>query len=397
MQKRSNRFTPVGIMLSLCLSAVMPVTPVWAVEAGGEIEVSFSGALAEDGDFTDDQFADSLDLEFFLPPLGETEISYAFRIGHPLQGLTAGKEASYFTKKLYLRRKFDRFHLTVGRQPVSWSFGSLLNPVDYTLGAVALDEENNSKYTDAVEVYTPLNWNSSLSLVTSFPAGFDLEAEKMKWGVRGRFGVKGYDLTVNYVREAAVLAGAAAELTGLREAGGAVGDVAALLPGILPRQRAGFAFKGDLGEIGFYGAYGHYFGDGVESSNSYLLGADYSYNLNYNTKITMQLEYIGVELNFLEPAYRTALLKLESDDDRLDLLAGAFSYPVDDFSTVSLITLVNLDDGSLFLTPEYQTTLPGNLDLTVNTTVFLGGGGTLLAPGDQLPQVTFCVTLSYPF
>ena len=232
--------------------------------------MSFSGALAEDGDFTDDQFADSLDRNSFTAAWGDRD-QLRLPDRHPLQGLTAGKEASYFTKKLYLRRKFDRFHLTVGRQPVSWSFGSLLNPVDYTLGAVALDEENNSKYTDAVEVYTPLNWNSSLSLVTSFPAGFDLEAEKMKWGVRGRFGVKGYDLTVNYVREAAVLAGAAAELTGLREAGGAVGDVAALLPGILPRQRAGFAFKGDLGEIGFYGAYGHYFGDGG-SSNSYLLG-----------------------------------------------------------------------------------------------------------------------------
>ncbi|HEY8344501.1 MAG TPA: hypothetical protein VIL66_04820 [Bacillota bacterium] len=397
MQKRSNHFTLVGIILSLCLSAVIPATPVWAVEAGGEIEASFSGALAEDGDFTDDQFADRLDLEFFLPPLGETEVNYAFRIGHPLQGLTAGKEASYFTKKLYLRHKFDRFHLTVGRQPVSWSFGSLLNPVDYTLGSVALDEENNSKYTDAVEVYIPLNWNSSLSLVTSFSAGFDLETEKMKWGVRGRFGVKGYDLTVNYVREAAAVAGAAAELTGWGEAGGAVHNIAALLPSILPRQRAGFTFKGDLGEIGVYGAYGHYFDDGVESSNSYLLGADYSYNLHYNTKITMQLEYIGVELNFLEPSYRAALLKLESDDDRIDLLTGAFRYPLDDFSTVSLITLANLDDGSLFLTPEYQTTLPGNLDLTVNTTIFLGGDGAFFAPSDRLPQAAFSVTLSYPF
>lgn len=311
--------------------------------------------------------------------------------------MTAGKEASYFTKKLYLKHKFDRFHLTVGRQPVSWSFGSLLNPVDYTLGSVALDEENNSKYTDALEVYIPLNWNSSFSLVTSFPAGFDLEKEKMKWGFRGRFGVKGYDLTVNYVLEAESIGKVMDQSTEVGDSGEAAGNVVGLLPGILPRQRAGFAFKGDLWDLGIYGAVGHYFGDGVQSSNSYLLGADYSYTFNYNTTVTLQLEYLGVELKFLEPAQRAALLKMENDDERIDLLTGAFSYPLDDFSTVSLITLVNLDDGSLFLTPEYQTTLPGNFDLTVNATVFLGGDDTLLAPGGEIPQAAFSVMLSYPF
>jgi hypothetical protein len=254
---------------------------------------------------------------------------------------------------------------------------------------VALDEENNSKYTDAVEVYIPLNWNSSLSLVSSFPAGFDLETEKMKWGVRGRFGVKGYDLTVNYVQEA--------DFADWEEPGGAANNMTALLSGILPRQRVGLAFKGDLGDLGVYGSYGHYFGDGVERSNSYMLGADYSYTINYHTTVTMQLEYLGVELKFLEPFQRAALLKMEGDDERLDLLTGAFSYPLDDFSTLSLITMVNLDDGSLFVTPEYQTTLPGNLDLIVNTTVFLGKDHTLLAPGDGLPQAAFSVTLSYPF
>ena len=77
----------------------------------------------------------------------------------------ADEEAEYFTKKLYLKNRFDNFHLTVGRQPISWSFGSLLNPVDYTLGAVALDEESSSKYTDAVLVYVPINWNSGVDIV----------------------------------------------------------------------------------------------------------------------------------------------------------------------------------------------------------------------------------------
>lgn len=67
MQKRSNQLTLIGTILLLCLFTFVSATPVLPIEAGGEIQVSFSGALAEDGDFTDDRLADHLDLEFFLP------------------------------------------------------------------------------------------------------------------------------------------------------------------------------------------------------------------------------------------------------------------------------------------------------------------------------------------
>ncbi|HHU83287.1 MAG TPA: hypothetical protein GXZ26_09810, partial [Firmicutes bacterium] len=172
------------IVLFLIIAGLLTATQVWAVEAGGKAELIYGGTWFDNGTFTD-ELKDYLELELYLPSLGKTEFSYAFRIDLPLQGLTAGKEASYFTKKLYAKHRFSRFHLTVGRQPVSWSFGSLLNPVDYTIGAEALEKENDSKFTDAVEAYIPLNWNSSLALVASFPTGFDFKAEKMKWGVRG--------------------------------------------------------------------------------------------------------------------------------------------------------------------------------------------------------------------
>jgi len=272
----------VLIVLFFIIGGLLAATQVWAVEAGGKAELIYGGTWFETGDFRD-ELIDRLEMEVYLPPLGKTEFSYAFRIGSPLQGLTAGKEANYFTKKLYLKHRFSRFHLTVGRQPVSWSFGSLLNPVDYTIGAEALDEENDSKFTDAVEAYIPLNWNSSLALVASFPTGFDFKAEKMKWGVRGRFGVKGYDVTLNYVQEPPKEPG-----------GGGHGHGLPGLPGIapLPRRRAGFTFKGDLGDLGVYGAFGHYFEEAGESGNSYLIGADYSYNIGYHGKLTMQLEYL---------------------------------------------------------------------------------------------------------
>ena len=372
----------VSILITLFLLLTVLATQALAIEAGGEAEVLYSGVLPEEGDF-EDEIVDRIDLELFLPPLGNTEFSYAFQISKPLQGLLANEDAVYFPKKLYLKHKFEKMHLTLGRQPVSWSFGSLLNPVDYTLGSVALDEEHNSKYTDAVAVYIPLNWNSSLSLVASYPDGFTSKEDQQKWGARARFGVKGYDLTLNYVREAELF-----------EATGAVLDE---IVGSIPRERLGFAFKGDIKNIGVYGAYGHYFGEGIKSSDSYLLGADYSFTNNYNTKITFQLEFLGVELKFLEPQLRKELLKMKSDDQRIDFLVGNINYPLNDFSALSLMTMVSLDEGSLFLTPGFLTTLASNLDLELSATFFGGKDGALFAPGAVMPKAVIAVSLRYPF
>lgn len=372
----------VSLLIILFLLLTALATKALAIEAGGEAEALYSGVLSEDRDF-EAEFIDRIDLELFLPPIGNTEFSYAFQISKPLQGLSGHEEAVYFPKKLYLKHKFEKIHLTLGRQPVSWSFGSLLNPVDYTLGSVALDEENNSKYTDAVEFFIPLNWNSSLSLVASFPEGFSSEEEQRKWGARARIGVKGYDLTLNYVQEADLFGATA----------GALDEILSSIP----RERVGFTFKGDLNDFGIYGAYGHYFGKGTESSDSYLLGADYSYNFNHGTKIIFQMEYLGVEVKFLESQLRKDLLKMDSDDQRIDFLIGSLKYPLDDFSSISLMTMVSLDDGSLFVTPSFLTTLPSNLDLELSATFFKGKDGTLFDPGAVMPQAIISISLRYPF
>ena len=374
------------LILTFLLMTVIS-TQVLAVEAGGEVELSLSGSFAADGSF-DSEFRESLKLELFIPQYKNNEVRYEFNLSQPVQDLMAEEEVSYFTRKLYLKHRFDDFHLTVGRQPVSWSFGSLINPVDYTLGAVAMDEESNSKYTDAVEAYLPINWNSNVILVTSFPGGFTTESEEKKWGLRGRMGFEGYDLTVNYVKEA-------------EEGGGQAGGIPGIsINSVIPGQRIGITAKGDIGDIGAYGAFGYYFddlNDEVKNSKSYLLGADYSYNLNYNKKISMQLEYLGLELNSLDLSLRKTLLKMDSNDNRLDLMTGSLRYPIDDFSSFVVMGLANLDDGSFLLSPGYQNTLPGNIDLNLNLSVFLGENDSLFKPGEAIPEAVTSLSLSYPF
>jgi hypothetical protein len=357
-----NKLLILTLALSLALSS-----PALALEIGGEAALLWSGSFLED-DFTG-ELTESLELEVFFPRWKSLELRYNFLLSKPLQALFGDEEGSYFAKKLYLKHRGRGFHLTVGRQPISWSFGSLINPVDFTLGAEALDKEQLSKYTDAVEVYIPLNWNSNLALVLSYPEGFIEEPGRKKWGIRGRTGVGGYDLALNYVNE---------------------GE-----HGYLPRQRLGLTLKGDAGDFGVYGAFGLYFDQDLPSSRSYLAGVDYSYNLDYDTKILMQLEYLGIQPDSLEEGLKMGLLKMDASDDRLDLLIGSISYPIDYFASLSLVTAFNLDDGSLILGPLYQNTLPGNIDLNVGATFFLGGDGTLFAP-DPL-RAAASVELSYPF
>jgi len=370
---------PLVLIFILLVGLAFP-HGVLALEAGGKVEMLWSGISLSDGEF-ESELTESVNLELFLPPLGESELRYEFLVTKPVQGLLSGEKAHYFTKKLYLKHRTEHFHLTLGRQPISWSFGSLINPVDYTLGAVALDKESSSKYTDALEVYIPLDWNSGVDLVASFPQGFAADGDEMKWGIRGRTGIRGYDLTMNYVGEAKV-----------GKAQGALDYFASFLP----RQRVGLTAKGDVGDLGVYGALGYYFDEGRESDRAYLVGADYSYNLDYNTKITMQLEYLGLDLRSLNPSQRAEFLKMDGRDERLDMLVGRVGCPIDDFSQVSLLTMVNLDDGSLIVSPSYQNTLPGNMDLNIGYSAFWGKEDALFG-STLMPRSVMSVGLSYAF
>ena len=152
-------------------------------------------------------------------------------------------------------------------------------------------------------------------------------------------------------------------------------------------QRVGFTFKGDLGDLGVYGSIGHYFGAGTEKGHSYLVGVDYSYNIDYYGKLTMQLEYLGLDCNNLTPLLGSYMM-LSSGKERMDLLSGNLAYPIDDFSSIALTAIANVDGSNYLIVPSYQNTLPGNIDLDLSFPVYLGEGdnSTLIGIG-----------LSYPF
>ena len=215
------------LFIIIFLLVLIPVSA--KIDIGGEVNTSLVGILDNQGNISG-YLQESLDLELFLPSFDDTQAKYEIYLyNHPLSG-----GFDYLLKKLYLKHKFEKFHLTVGRQPISWSFGSMLNPVDFSLGAMVMDEETGSKYQNAIEAYYPINWNSSITAIAAFPNGF----ENMKWGLRGRTMLEGYDLTLNYVREPEE------------------NSAETMIP---VSQRIGISAKGDLGPFGIYGALGYYF------------------------------------------------------------------------------------------------------------------------------------------
>lgn len=359
---------------------IIACTAAYAGNTGGAAEVLTTATLNEDNSI-ETELLESIDLELFIPRLWGHDIKFETMIYKPVQAFMPNENISVFMKKLYLRLRFKYINITMGRQPVSWSFGSMLNPVDYSLGSVALNEENNSKYTDAVEAYIPINWNSGISGIVSFPYGIAADIDSVKYGARIRMGFKGYDLTLNYVHEADVT-----DTTGS----------ALPLNTIIPMQRAGATVKGDIGDLGVYGSFGYYFDSGVKSM-SYLAGADYSIDYDYNKKIILQAELMGLYLDFLNPLIRGAVLKMDSAHTWFNTVTASMNVPIDDFSSFTLFSIVDVNDWSVIIAPVYQVTLPLKINMELSSYIFAGRAGTLFAPSTDMPRGTAMLRLTYKF
>jgi len=344
------------------------------VDIGGELAASLINIIDNEGNISAYP-QESLDLELFLPTFNNTQAKFEiYLFNNPMSG-----GFDYLIKKLYLKHKFDKLHLTLGRQPISWSFGSMLNPVDFTLGAMVMDEETGAKYQDAIEAYIPLNWNSSVSLVAAFPEA----SQDIKWGLRGRTMIEGYDLTLNYVREPEI------------------DFMGTIIP---PSQRIGFTAKGDLGPLGAYGALGYYFKDNDVGDLAYLIGGDYSYFFEAGNKIYFQLEYLSIKKDNLSSILGPFFTGNVTNNlkENIGLILGMANYEIDEFSQINLMAISSINDGSTIVIPGYRNQLSNNLSFNLSTAIYFGKEDTLFGPNvsegtQQRPKGMISIGLTYSF
>ena len=344
------------------------------VDIGGEVDASLISIIDNEGKISAYP-QESLDLELFLPTHNNNQAKFEIYLYN--NSMTGGFD--YLVKKLYLKHKFEKLHLTLGRQPISWSFGSMLNPVDFTLGSMVMDEETGAKYQDAIEAYVPLNWNSSVSLVAAFPEA----SQDIKWGLRGRTMIEGYDLTLNYVREPEI------DFMGT----------------IIPAsQRIGFTAKGDLGSIGVYGALGYYFKDNDDGDLAFLIGGDYSYFFEAGNKIYFQLEYLSMKednlSSILGPFFAGNITN--NLNENIGLIFGMANYEIDEFSQINLMAISSINDGSIIIIPGYRNQLSNSLSFNLSSAIYFGKEDTLFGSNvsegaQQKPKGMISIGLTYSF
>ncbi|AZR72179.1 hypothetical protein BBF96_01465 [Anoxybacter fermentans] len=358
MRRNLKSLTVVTIILFWILVCV---SSVWAeIGLGGKVEINVISTVDSYGEITVD-WQEHLNMNFFLPRFGNTSAKFEMDLYYEPQ--SQNNKVYWDVKKLYIKHRFEKLYLTLGRQPISWSFGSLVNPIDFTsesdlMGMIPEKSEN------AVLGYIPFDWKSNLTVVAAFPESGD----GLKWGLKGRTEYKGFDLTYNYVWEAEQVYE------------------------VWPEQRIGVTGKGDLGQVGVYGAVGYYFkNDLAQGQPVYLIGADYSFDLDYGSKVVAQLEYIRDETGKIQPPGMG-----------FDLLIGLLSYEIDEFASAGLITVINPKDKSLVLMPNYSNLIGEGLDFTLRGAVFIGDTASQFGPkklgiGYEIPRGIIQMGFSYSF
>ncbi|RCW57378.1 MULTISPECIES: hypothetical protein [Halanaerobium] len=363
MKFLNSRYS-IFLIIFVIIIAILSV-PVTAADIGGKASL-ISNFTYLDSEL-DNNLTAELELEWFLP--------YDFPLNiqnRAVISLAEAREDNFelWFKKLYLKEKLGPFDLSLGRQPISWSYGALINPVDYSLGAENLEEESRAKFVDGIELYYPINWGSGLTFVAS-----NLENQKdHKWALRGRTTFKGYDLSLSYVNTPVE---AAADL-----------------------ERYGLTAKGDLGPVGIYGAYGLWQSDEIDYK-IYQLGTDYSYHYLAGSQLYLQAEYLRLEglegdisaFDLFSLESSTAAANSSDIKSSLDFINTNLSYEIDEFSSIGIMTVSYLDDGSTLFIPNYSYLFSSNLLLELRGSLAAGSEGEILG-GDAKGLE---INLSYTF
>ena len=336
----------LSIIFSFLLIILLSLTASAEVEIGGELGVDSN--ISFNNNQRHFYLTENLNLKLFIPQTKNTEVKIDFNI----KNSQIGTNTTF--KKLYIKKAYNNFNISMGRQPVSWSFGSLINPVDFNFGAEVMDQSQSAKYIDAVKFYLPVNWKTGIEVVANPQLGIsdsqikELDYKGIKSGIRARTMINDYDLSFNYVYN----------------------------PLINRKNNLGLSLKGDLGPLGIYSAasYEKAANDILEDEDVYLLGVDYSKSINYDQRIYLQGEIINLSSTKLEEFASTLLQSntidnIELADERYNLFAGNISYSINNFSSFNLFLLGSINNSSFALTPQYKNQLPGNIELTISSTL----------------------------
>ena len=367
MKFKKDLRTLLALAIIFLLIAGFNSKQAQAVDIGGELNLNAGLNYQADGDLTTG-FSGSTELELYLPATAGIEPRLV------IQGsLRDTGDADFNFKYLYLRRRFDNGHLTLGRQPVSWSYGAVINPYDYGFSIEGLAGETLTPGFDGARYFHSLGGGRSLQAVINWP-DYNSELDQLGFGSRLRLPGQGYDLSLNLASH----------------------DISLFQDRLI---RAGMTYSGDIGELGAYGAAGYYRLNDSEIDDWVIqLGLDYSWQTGEfaDRQIMVQGEYLRFIQNDLN---MTALLglalsnqsfgeqmpggELPGDDMPANGIAGGeiftardlfilnISTNLDSFTNIGLALLGETENKNLMAAPYYISDLGGGLELRIDGSIGL--------------------------
>ena len=318
---------PIKILLLVILFIFLSNMPAFS-KIGGEISGIYY--LSDMGNMVGAElkFGDT------FTPFNRGFVRWELKITYP----SYEGDIDFEIEKLYLKYKFEDIHIIIGRMPVSWGFGSIMNPFSF---------QDERGWIDGTSIHIFLKDELTLNIVYS---------RDKKWGIRARTTISGYDISLNFISSP-------------------------------ENQRIGLTFKGDMEDIGIYG------GIGYTTSNTYpifLVGCDYSHYFETGSKIFLQAEYTNTSKG-IAPSY-IPMLSLNNPEDMEtngQLILVNTTYIIDEFSNISLDIIHNFDKTSTIIIPLYQNQMSDNFSYKI-------GGMLHLMPQDK-PQKGLFFEINYNF
>ncbi|ADQ13771.1 hypothetical protein [Halanaerobium hydrogeniformans] len=325
-----------------------------AVELGGKLEL-------ESSLFYDDSVELSLsgrsEVEFFFADYSNFEPRFVLQ-----SSLDDDGQAELEIKYLYLRHRKDNKNLTIGRQPVSWSYGAIINLLDYGLGIDDLASDTIEPGIDGFRYHHSLGQGRSLQLVTSFSELNVDDWEELGYGARLRLPGSGYDLSFQASYQ---------PISDIENENDENND---------NLLRAGMSYNRDIRDLGTYGSLG-YFSSSDTDDIMLQFGIDYSWMIGdlRRRQVFLQAEYYRFLRDNLSAAYLAGLdiggaEELGGDSSTAEGLAAALfdnrdfllidlSVQLDHFSKLGVIFMGESQDNRKLLGSYYTSELGGGFEI----------------------------------
>jgi len=336
------------------------ILEIQALELGGNMEMN-SGLNYPLADKVLATYYGYGELELFLPTTDKNEPRLV------LQGLLASNGDSRLgIKYMYLRRKQNWGNITIGRQPISWAYGSLINPLDFGFGIDDLAMQTITPGADGLSFFRPFGNRKSMQFVLSWRHAHTAEPIKLDLGARLRMPRQGYDLSLNLAHQHYILGTSEDELF-----------------------RSGLTYSSDLNKLGIYGALGY--NRLLQSGEEDLvvqIGFDHSWMMGrYERKMAfLQVEYLRFVFDNLNLSTLAALSSpLDAGDSGMspgfaainsmmqanDLLIINLNIQLDSFTSLGSAFMLETSDLNIILTPYYLVDLGGELELRLDASLML--------------------------